>query len=72
VLAIGLQLSAALDELHKRGIVHRSVRPDAILIDAPGTRAWLIDLGDAVRKSEAHAARVARHRSARLCGTGAE
>src|SRR4051812_4461670 len=52
VLAIAVQLSAALDELHRRGIVHRSVRPDAILVDAPGTRAWLIDLGEAVRKPE--------------------
>jgi predicted ATPase/signal transduction histidine kinase len=52
VLAIGLQVGASLAELHRRDIVHRGVRPDAILYHAPTARAWLIDLGDAVRKSE--------------------
>lgn len=43
VLAVGVQLADALAELHRRGIVHHAIRPDAVLCDAPGASAWLVD-----------------------------
>ena len=43
VLAVGSQVAGALARLHARGIVHRGLRPGAILYDAAGRRAWLAD-----------------------------
>ena len=47
VLAMAVRVAASLAELHRRGIVHHGIRPDAVLCDAANARAWLIDLGDA-------------------------
>lgn len=43
-LKIAFDVAKALDELHKRGLLHRDVKPSNILLDADGT-ARLIDLG---------------------------
>ncbi len=45
-LAIGIRLATTLDELHRRGMIHNGVRPDAILCDNAGANVWLIDFGD--------------------------
>ena len=47
VLAVGLQLASTLAELHRRGVIHHGIRPEAVLCDAANLRAWLIDFGDA-------------------------
>jgi predicted ATPase/signal transduction histidine kinase len=44
VLAIGAQIAGALAELHRRGFVHHGIRPEVILCDPAGPRAWLVDL----------------------------
>ena len=46
VLAFGIELASKLAELHRDGMVHNGVRPDAVRCDAATGRAWLIDFGD--------------------------
>lgn len=46
-LAIGIQLAGILSEIHRLGLIHNAIRPDAILWDATTARAWLIDFSDA-------------------------
>ena len=52
VLAIGEQIAAALASLHRRGAVHRAVRPAAIGFDAAASRAWLLEGGAAATPFE--------------------
>ena len=47
IATMGAQLATSLAELHAGGMVHRGLRPEAVLCDVPNARAWLIDLGDA-------------------------
>lgn len=47
VLAIAADLARALDALHGRGLVHRSLRPEAVYVAADDRHAWIIDLGEA-------------------------
>ena len=46
-LAAGVQLAAALAELHERGLVHNGIRPGAVLCDPKRSLAWWVDLGAA-------------------------
>src|SRR5882724_6758932 len=44
VIALGIQIAAALEEAHERGIVHRDLKPANIAITAKG-RAKILDFG---------------------------
>jgi serine/threonine protein kinase len=44
VLSLGKGLAGALNAVHRRGLVHRDIKPQNILIQSPG-RAKLIDFG---------------------------
>jgi eukaryotic-like serine/threonine-protein kinase len=44
VIALGLQIAAAMEEAHERGIVHRDLKPANIAITAKG-RAKILDFG---------------------------
>jgi len=46
-LTIAMHLSAALAELHGRGLVHGGIRPDAVWCREADHHAWFIDLADA-------------------------
>ena len=65
-MAVGIQLATILGEMHRRGMLHNGIRPDAILCDAESRRAWLIDFSDAssgaagVNVSPAHALSTGR------------
>jgi predicted ATPase/signal transduction histidine kinase len=46
-LDFGVQLATALAELHRRGLVHRGLRPEIVLGDCASARAWLVDFAEA-------------------------
>jgi PAS domain S-box-containing protein len=48
-LRLAIRLSAALRELHERGIIHKDVKPANILVDSAIEKAWLTGFGIASR-----------------------
>ncbi len=49
VLDYALQLAAVLTELHRCGVVHRGLRPQAVLVEGPARRIRLWAFSDAAR-----------------------
>jgi predicted ATPase/signal transduction histidine kinase len=48
-LDIALQLTALLAELHRCGVVHRALNPQAVLVEGPARRIRLADFSEAAR-----------------------
>src|SRR6201999_2935281 len=48
-LTMGAGIAAALGEVHRRGIIHKDIRPAHILVDAASGRVWLTGFGIASR-----------------------
>ncbi|XYH96516.1 AAA family ATPase [Sorangium sp. So ce1128] len=44
-LRLGAALARSLGEVHRRGILHRDIKPHNVLVDAERTRTCLIDFG---------------------------
>jgi predicted ATPase/signal transduction histidine kinase len=48
-LRIAIGLTAALGQVHRRGLIHKDIKPANVLVDVEGGRAWLTGLGIASR-----------------------
>lgn len=48
-LRVGVGLARALERMHERGLVHRDVKPDNLLVDVASGRVWLLGFGIAAR-----------------------
>ena len=53
VLSIAVPLTATLAEVHRRGVIHKDIKPANILL-SPGGRVWLIDFGLATLRQLEH------------------
>ncbi|WP_437318273.1 AAA family ATPase [Sorangium sp. So ce385] len=52
-LRLGASLARVLGQLHRRGVLHRDVTPQNVLVDAERTEVRLIDFGLAARRAAA-------------------
>ncbi len=59
-LALALSLAATLAEVHRRGVIHKDIKPANILV-SPSGRAWLIDFGIATLQRVEHVEAVLQH-----------
>jgi predicted ATPase/signal transduction histidine kinase len=53
LLALALPLTATLAEVHRRGVIHKDIKPANILL-SEGGRVWLIDFGMATSRQLEH------------------
>jgi PAS domain S-box-containing protein len=49
LLRLAINISAALRELHARGIIHKDIKPANILVDSASEKVWLTGFGIASR-----------------------
>jgi len=52
-LSIAIPLAATLAEVHRRGVIHKDIKPANILL-SPGGQVWLIDFGLATLRQVEH------------------
>jgi PAS domain S-box-containing protein len=55
-LRLAIPLAAALCRVHDRGLIHKDIKPQNILVDAASGRAWLTGFGIASRLPREHQA----------------
>ncbi len=60
VLRIGIEVSAVLARAHRRGIVHKDIKPHNILVGLDPLRVYIIDWGIASRLKEVREAELGR------------
>ena len=53
-LRVAVGLVSATRRLHERGLVHRDIRPENVLIDVASGKAWLSGFGAAIRAPRGH------------------
>ncbi|MGK3990342.1 AAA family ATPase [Sorangium sp. So ce136] len=51
VLRLGAALARVLGQLHRRGVIHRDIQPQNILVNAARTEVQIIDFGLATRRA---------------------
>lgn len=54
LLRIGREIAVALCVIHRRGLIHRDIKPDNIWLEAPGANVKVLDLGVARYVNERH------------------
>ncbi|MBV8969123.1 MAG: hypothetical protein JO331_08690, partial [Verrucomicrobia bacterium] len=53
-LRIAISLTAAIDGVHERGIIHRDIRPANIMVHVKSGQAWLTGFGSSSHLSREH------------------
>jgi predicted ATPase/signal transduction histidine kinase/GAF domain-containing protein len=53
-LRLAVTLAAACGQMHARGLIHKDIKPDNVLVDVAGRGAWLTNFGIASRLPREH------------------